>query len=90
MQQNDIVPELEFNKNYLKDNNDIAAIKFIREALEYILAFIETGLKGIIEEAIYYLKKAESATTKKERMRYKKNAINDINDALNVIRVCEN
>lgn len=90
MQQNDIVPELEFNKNYLKDNNEIAAIKFIREALEYILAFIILGVQGIIEEAIYYLKKAESATDRKERMNYKKKAISSINDAINVLERCEN
>ena len=85
MQQNDIVPELEFNKNYLKDNNDVSSIKFIREALEYILSFIILGVRGIIEEAIYYLKKAESATNKKDRMRYKKNAIESINDALEIV-----
>lgn len=85
MQQNDIVPELEFNRNYLKGNNDVSSIKFIREALEYILSFIILGVRGIIEEAIYYLKKAESATDKKERMNYKKKAISSINDAINVL-----
>ena len=85
MQQNDIVQELEFNKNYLKDNNDVSSIKFIREALEYILSLIILGVRGIIEEAIYYLKKAESATNKKDRMRYKKNAIESINDALEIV-----